>query len=130
MAPTMPKLLEKVIKFGYDKEQFIMDCNYKIEGKNYNKQMIKNALRWYKLLDEDAPDIEYFEMDEEDRPNIDKETYNEYYEMYEFRKKHPRKERELNIKNKIKVNMYNKREIPISNYKQIEIDSKNILLEN
>ena len=35
---------------------------------------------------------------------------------------------EKNIKEKIKLNMYNKREIPISNYKQIEDSSKNVML--
>jgi hypothetical protein len=50
-----PMLLEKVIQFGYDKEQFLRDCNYITEGKKFNKQMIKNAMRWYKLLDPEEP---------------------------------------------------------------------------
>jgi hypothetical protein len=50
--------------------------------------------------------------------------------MYNFRKKHPKKQTEKNIKEKIKLNMYNKREIPIENYKQIEnIDKKVMLIE-
>ena len=55
-------------------------------------------------------------MDPDDRPEIDETTYNEYYEMYQFRQRHPRKDREPNIKNKMKLNMYNKREIPINNF--------------
>ena len=123
-----PILLEKVIQFGYDKEQFLYDCNYKTDGKNFNKQMIRNAMRWYKLLDTNAPDIEYFELDKEDRPEIDDKTYNDYLEMQEFRKKHPQKQTESNVKNKLKLYIYNKREIPISNWKQIEdSESKKIL---
>lgn len=123
-----PMLLEKVIQFGYDKEQFLRDCNYKRDGKNFNKQMIKNAIRWYKLLNIDAPDVEYFELEEYDRPEIDKETYNDYLEMHKFRKKHPKKQTESLIKNKMKLNIYNKREIPINNYKEIEDNTKKILL--
>lgn len=87
-------------------------------------------MKWYKLLDDETPDIDYFELDEDDRPEIDEQTYNEYLEMFEFRKRHPRIERESSIKNKMKLNMYNKREIPINNFKQIETESKKILLEN
>ena len=122
-----PDLLNKVIHFGYDKNDFLKDCGYKVENKKFNVQMIKNGMRWYKLLDDETPDIDYFELDPEDRPEIDEDTYNEYYEMYEFRKRHPKKDRESNIKNKIKLNMYNKREIPINNYKQVETDSKKLL---
>ena len=118
-------LLDKVIQFGYDKEQFLADCNYKLNGKKYNKEMIKNGIRWYKLLSEDEPDIDYFTLDPEDRPVIDDDTYNDYLEMQEFRKKHPKRETEVNIKNKVKLNIYNKREIPIENYKKIGIDLKN-----
>ena len=39
--------------------------------------------------------------------------------MQDFRKKHPKKETETNIKNKIKLNIYNKKDIPINNYKKI-----------
>ena len=120
-----PILLEKVIHFGYDKNEFLKDCDYKIANTKFNKQMIRNGIRWYKLLDSDESDIEYFELDPEDRPEIDKETYQDYLEMYNFRKSHPKKETETNIKNKMKLNMYNKREIPINNFKQIETDNKN-----
>ena len=85
-------------------------------------------IRWYKLLSEDEPDVDYFTLDPEDRPEIDDDTYNDYLEMQEFRKKHPKKETESNIKNKVKLNMYNKREIPIENYKKIEFESKKNLL--
>ena len=123
-------LLDKVIQFGYDKEQFLADCNYKLDGKKYNKQMIKNGIRWYKLLSGDEPDIDYFTLDPEDRPEIDDDTYNDYVEMQEFRKKHPKKITESNVKNKVKLNMYNKREIPIENYKKIELDNKtNFMIE-
>jgi hypothetical protein len=120
-----PILLEKVIHFGYDKNEFLKDCDYKIANTKFNKQMIRNGIRWYKLLDSDESDVEYFELDPEDRPEIDKETYQDYLEMYNFRKSHPKKETETNIKNKMKLNMYNKREIPINNFKQIETDNKN-----
>ena len=123
-----PELLEKVVQFGYDKNEFLSDCDYKLDGKRFNKQMIKNGMRWYKLLCGDEPDVEYFTLDEEERPEIDQETYNNYLEMYNFRKKHPKKETESNIKNKMKLNMYNKRDMIINNYKQIETDPKNILL--
>ena len=76
-------------------------------------------MRWYKLLDEDEEDIEYFNFEPEDRPKIDQNTYNDYLEMQEFRKAHPKKQTETNIKNKMKLNIYNKREIPIDNYKKI-----------
>ena len=125
---VFPDLLDRVIQFGYDKEQFLADCNYKLDGKKYNKQMIKNGIRWYKLLSEDEPDVDYFTLDPEDRPEIDDDTYNDYLEMQEFRKKHPKKETESNIKNKVKLNMYNKRELPIENYKKIEFESKKNLL--
>ena len=125
---VFPDLLNKVIQFGYDKEQFLADCNYKLDGKKYNKQMIKNGIRWYKLLSGDEPDVDYFTLDPEDRPEIDDDTYNDYVEMQEFRKKHPKKETESNIKNKVKLNMYNKREIPIENYKRIEFEDKNKLM--
>ena len=124
---VFPDLLDKVIQFGYDKEQFLADCNYKLDGKKYNKQMIKNGIRWYKLLSEDEPDVDYFTLNPEDRPEIDDDTYNDYVEMQEFRKKHPKKETESNIKNKVKLNMYNKREIPIENYKKIELDNKHLI---
>ena len=114
-----PVLLEKVVQFGYDKNEFLKDCDYKLDGKKFNKQMIKNGMRWYKLLYGEEPDVEYFELDENDRPEIDEETYNDYLEMQEFRKKHPKKETELNLKNKMKMNIYNKRELPIENYKKI-----------
>jgi len=92
--------------------------------------MIKNGLRWYKLLDGDEDDVEYFQMEPEDRHEIDEETYQDYLEMYNFRKRHPKKQTEKNIKEKIKLNMYNKRDLPISNYKQIEdISKKNMLIE-
>ena len=123
-----PMLLEKVVQFGYDKEQFLRDCNYSTGGKKFNVQMIRNAMRWYKLLDNEEADIEYFELDEEDRPEIDEQTLNDYLEMQEFRKKHPKKTTESNIKNKMKLNIYNKREIPISNYRQIEECTKKILM--
>jgi hypothetical protein len=122
-----PILLDKIIQFGYDRNDFLKDCGYKIGDDKYNKQMIKNGMRWYKLLDADEPDVEYFETDPEDRPEIDKETYNDYLEMYNFRKKHPRKTTELNIKNKLKLNMYNKRNIPIENFKHIEDSNKKLL---
>jgi hypothetical protein len=125
-----PELLSKVIQFGYDKNEFLKDCGYRIGDTRYNQQMIKNGLRWYKLLDDETPDVDYFELEPDDRPEIDETTYNEYYEMYQFRQRHPRKDREPNIKNKMKLNMYNKREIPINNFKQIETESKKILLEN
>ena len=114
-----PKLLEKVIQFGYDKNEFLLDCDYKSDGKKFNKQMIKNGIRWYKLLDESEPDTDYFILDEDDRPQIDESIYNDYLEMQEFRKAHPKKQTESNIKNKMKLNIYNKREIPIDNYKKI-----------
>jgi hypothetical protein len=123
-----PELLEKVIQFGYDKEQFLLDCDYKSDGKKFNKKMIKNGMRWYKLLDNEEPDVEYFTLDPDDRPQIDEKTYQDYLEMQEFRAKHPKKETESNIKNKVKLNMYNKRDIPINNYKQIETGTKKILL--
>ena len=90
--------------------------------------MIKNGLRWYKLLDSDESDIEYFTLDPDDRPELDDDTYNDYVEMQEFRKKHPKKETESNIKNKMKLNMYNKRDMIVDNYKLIETDPKKILL--
>ena len=123
-----PLLLEQIIQFGYDKNDFLKDCGYKVGDIRYNKQMIKNGLRWYKLLDGDEADIEYFELDPDERPQIDQETYNDYLEMYNFRKKHPKKQTEKNIKEKIKLNMYNKREIPIENYKQIENFDKKVML--
>jgi hypothetical protein len=121
---VFPNLLDRVIQFGYDKEQFLADCNYRLDGKKFNKQMIKNGIRWYKLLSDDEPDVDYFQLDPEDRPEIDDDTYNDYVEMQKFRKSHPKKETETHIKNKIKLNMYNKREIPIENFKQIELDNK------
>ncbi len=123
-----PELLEKVIQFGYDKEQFLSDCDFKKDGKKFNKQMIKNGIRWYKLLDINEPDVDYFTLEPENRPIIDEETYKDYVEMQEFRKKHPKKETEYNIKNKMKLNMYNKRQIPIHNYKKIELRNEKILL--
>ncbi len=125
-----PILLEKIIQFGYNKNDFLKDCGYKIGDDKYNKQMIKNGMRWYKLLDADEPDVEYFETDPEERPQIDKETYNDYLEMYNFRKKHPRKTTELNIKNKLKLNMYNKRDMTIENFKHIEDKNKKTQLLN
>ena len=122
------ELLEQIIQFGYDKNDFFNDCGYKVGDIRYNKQMIKNGLRWYKLLDGDEDDVEYFQLDPDDRPEIDQETYNDYVEMYNFRKKHPKKQTEKHIKEKIKLNMYNKREIPIENYKKIEDLSKKVLL--
>ena len=123
-----PELLDKVIQFGYDKNDFLKDCGYKIASTKFNKQMIRNGMRWYKLLDLDESDIEYFELDPEDRPFIDEETYQDYLEMYNFRKSHPKRLTESHIKNKMKLNMYNKRDIPINNFKQIETDSKKLLL--
>jgi len=124
-----PELLEKVIQFGYDKNEFLLDCNYRLDGKKFNKQMIKNGMRWYKLLSEDEPDIDYFTLDETDRPEIDEQTYNDYLEMQEFRKSHPKRQTECNIKNKMKLNIYNKREIPIENYKKItNIDMNKVKL--
>ena len=91
--------------------------------------MIKNGMRWYKLLSDDEPDIDYFILDEEDRPKIDESIYNDYLEMQEFRKKHPKKQTEFNIKNKMKLNIYNKKEIPIENYKKLtNIDMEKIKL--
>jgi hypothetical protein len=124
-----PELLNKVIQFGYDKNEFLKDCGYKVGDTRYNQQMIKNGMKWYKLLDDATPDVDYFELEENDRPKIDEQTYNEYLEMYKFRQRHPKNERESNIKNKMKLNMYNKREIPINNYKKIENESKKLLLE-
>lgn len=125
-----PRLLEKLIQFGYDKNEFMKECGYKIGGMKYNKDIIKNGMRWYKLLDGDESDIEYFEMDPEERPEIDEETYNDYLEMYNFRKRHQKKETEKHIKDKMKLNMYNKKSIPIENYKKIESESKKLLIEN
>ncbi len=48
-------MLEKVVQFGYDKEQFLRDCNYQTDGKKFNRQMIKNGMRWYKLLSGEEP---------------------------------------------------------------------------
>ncbi len=87
--------------------------------------MIKNGMRWYKLLSGDEPDVEYFEFDPEDRPEIDEETYQDYLEMQEFRKKHPKKQLENHVKNKMKLNIYNKREITIDNYKKINNGDNN-----
>ena len=114
-----PELLEKIIQFGYDKNEFLEECGYRIGDIRFNKQMIKNGIRWYKLLDTNAPDLEYFELEPEDRPEINEDIYNDYLEMYNFRQRHPKKEAETNIKNKMKLNIYNKREIPIDNYKKI-----------
>ena len=38
--------------------------------------------------------------------------------MYNFRQKHHKKDTETNIKNKIKLNIYNIKDIPINNYKK------------
>jgi hypothetical protein len=122
------ELLEKIIRFGYDKNDFLHDCGYKVGNIRFNKQMIKNGMRWYKLLDDDASDIEYFEMDVEDRPQINEETYNDYLEMYNFRKKHQKKQTEDDLRCKMKLNIYNKRDIPICNYKQISNIDMNKLL--
>ena len=123
------ELLEKVIQFGYSKEEFLLDCDYKIGNKKYNKQIIKNGMRWFKLLDESKPDVDYFELEPEDRPEIDYKTYQDYLDMQEFRAKHPKKETETHIKNKTKINMYNKRDIPINNYKNLcQIDMSKIKL--
>jgi hypothetical protein len=73
-----PDLLDKVIQFGYDKNEFLSDCGFCVGGKRFNKQMIKNGLRWYKLLDSDESDIEYFTLDPDDRPELDDSTYNDY----------------------------------------------------
>ena len=35
-----PILLEKIIQFGYDKNDFLKDCGYKVVNTKYNKQMI------------------------------------------------------------------------------------------
>jgi hypothetical protein len=43
-----PELLEKIIQFGYDKNSFLADCGYRIGDIRFNKQMIKNGIRWYK----------------------------------------------------------------------------------
>jgi len=67
-------------------------------------------------------------LEPEDRPEIDDETYQEYFEMHEFRKKHPKKETEFHIKNKVKLNIYNKRDISIENFKQLEDSIKKMLL--
>lgn len=56
------------------------DCDYKFEGKKLNKQMI-NDMIWYKLLSDDEHNVEYYELDENDRPEIYEETYNDYLEM-------------------------------------------------
>ena len=127
-----PTLLEKVIKFGYDKNEFLKDCGYCIGGKKFNSQMIRNGIRWYKLLDSDESDVEYFTLEPENRPIIDENTYKDYMEMQEFRKKHSKIEIEQHVKNKIKLNMYNKRDIPISNYKQMEYidNTKNLTIED
>ena len=76
-----PVLLEKVIQFGYDKNEFLLDCDYKSDGKNLINNQIKNGIRWYKLLDESEPDTDYFILDEESRPQIDEFQYNDYLEM-------------------------------------------------
>ena len=113
------ELLIKVIQFGYDKEEFLYDCDFKVGTSKYNEEMIKKGMRWFKLLDDYEPDVEYFEMDVEDRPKIELELLKEYEDMRIFRQSHPKKETEEAIKNRIKINMYNKRDIPISNYRQI-----------
>ena len=73
-----PELLEKVIRFGYDKNEFLSDCAYCVGGKRFNKQMIKNGMRWYRLLSGDEPDVEYFTLDPDDRPVLDDDIYNDY----------------------------------------------------
>ena len=93
-----PKLLEKVIQFGYDKNEFLLDCDYKSDGKNLINNQIKNGIRWYKLLDESEPDTDYFILDEESRPQIDEFQYNDYLEMQEFRKSHPKNKQNLILK--------------------------------
>ena len=124
-------LLAKVIQFGYDKEEFLSDCDFRIENNKYNEEMIKKGMRWFKLLDDYEPDVEYFSMDLKDRPEISKEILKEYEEMIKFRKAHPKKETEITIKNKTKINMYNKRKIPIENFKKISNTdvTKNNLIE-
>ena len=106
------------------------DCGYKIGNIRYNKQTIKNGMRWFKLLDGDNEDVEYFETEPDERPIIDKETFQDYLEMYNFRKRHDKKQTESNIKNKIKINMYNKKYIPIDNYKQVIDNNEKKLIDD
>ena len=108
----------QVIQFGYDKEEFLSDCNYKIGNNKYNEEMIKKGMRWFKLLDDYEPDVEYFALEPEDRPIIELKLLIEYEEMIKFRKAHPKKETEETLKNRTKINMYNKKDIPITNYKK------------
>ena len=125
-------LLAKVIQFGYDKEEFLSDCNYKIDNNKYNEEMIKKGMRWFKLLDDYEPDVEYFSLEPEDRPQIQRELLIEYEEMIKFRKAHPKKETTETLKNKTKINMYNKKDIPINNYRKIignDCDNKNKFIE-
>jgi hypothetical protein len=128
--------LDKVVLFGYNKKQFLHDCNYNIDGKRFNKQMIHNAMRWYKLLDNEETYIKYFELDEEDKPEIDEQTYNDYLEMLEFRKNILKNLPSSLLKtkqNKMKFNIYNKREIPINNCFQLEDNNqfnKTLLIGN
>lgn len=123
-----PELLGKVIEFGYSKEEFMNDLyqNGKIKS---GIEIIRNGMRWIKLLDDNAPDVEYFNQDEEDREEIDEKTLKEYKDMQEFRRKHPKIEIEKRIKNKIKNTLYNKKELPIENYKKIDFNFNNNLLE-
>lgn len=123
-------LLEKVIKFGYDKDEFLKDCDFTIGNIKYNREMIKRSMRWYKLLDDYQPDIEYFELDIDERPQISAELQKEYEEMYKFRKKHPKKETEILFKNRIKINLYNKKSIPISTYKNLIHNNDDKLIKN
>jgi hypothetical protein len=123
-------LLEKVIKFGYDKDEFLRDCDFTVENIKYNKEMIKKSMKWFKLLDDYQPDIEYFELDIDDRPKISEELQKEYEEMYQFRKKHPKKETENILKNRVKINLYNKKSIPINTFKNLINNTDCKLIKN
>jgi len=105
------------------------------QGKLKGIDIIKNGMRWIKLLDDYADDIEYFAQDEEDREEIDKNTLKEYQEMQIFRKKHPKTKTEKRIKEGLKKSMYNNKGIPlktwnlIKNYKKIYEENNDLFLE-
>jgi hypothetical protein len=95
--PIYNDLIDKLLEFGYINEEKSKEMYENKQLKENSFNLIKERMRWLRLLDNYADDLEYSENEE----TID---------MKQFRKKHDKENAEKKVKEKVKKILYNNKE--------------------
>ena len=135
-----PEFISKMIEFGYSKEEVMQNFFEKGKLNKAGLEVIKNGMRWIRLIDENAEHYEYDNNnDNNDNDNNDNNHNNNEYiselkiddsinSMIVFRNKHNKDNLEKRIKNNLKNHLYNNKDLVIENFNKLNKDMNNILI--